>query len=418
MCGDIQSAVRERKVPMKFTQAQLETLQTPCFVFDQAELEANFCDFTQALRDAWSERAFVAYSVKTNPLPWIVSEARACGAYAEVVSDEEYACALECGYAPEHIVFNGPAKSRAWFEYAVMSGSIVNIDTRREVRWASELAQTHARPRVGIRVNIDLEQFCPGETIGGSEPGRFGFSYENGTAHQVVDELRSAGVQVCGLHMHVTTYGRTYEAYKILAHHAVRCVDEFNLHNSLSYIDMGGGYYGGGPQNAGRYEAYAEILAGELRRVCDPARVTLYVEPGGAVVCTPGYYVGRVIDTKDIGTRRFVVTELSRLNCDHEMKKTAYVHQLYTKKDILRSEQDICGFTCLESDRLCRLVNERELTEGDYIVFNYVGAYSISFTPDFFIKYPPAVYAYKDGAFMCLREIVIKQPPVIYRRLI
>ena len=51
---------------------------------------------------------------------------------------------------------------------------------------------------------------------------------------------------------------------------------------------MGGGYYGGGIQNAGRYEEYANIIAKTLSPVCDASKVTLFVEPGGAVVCTPG----------------------------------------------------------------------------------------------------------------------------------
>lgn len=47
-------------------------------------------------------------------------------------------------------------------------------------------------------------------------------------------------------------------------------------------------------------------------------------------MCTPGYYVGRVIDVKDIVDEHYVVTELSRINIDHEMKKTSYVHEMVT----------------------------------------------------------------------------------------
>ncbi len=54
----------------------LEKLETPCYIFDEEELARNFADFSSALREAWSERAYVAYSVKTNPLPWILDIAR------------------------------------------------------------------------------------------------------------------------------------------------------------------------------------------------------------------------------------------------------------------------------------------------------------------------------------------------------
>lgn len=118
-------------------------------------------------------------------------------------------------------------------------------------------------------------------------------------------------------------------------------------------------------KNAGRYEEYANIIAKTLSPVCDASKVTLFVEPGGAVVCTPGYYLGRVVDAKDVRGRRFVVTELSRLNIDHEMKKTAYAHVLYTSKTNSIDSQILCGFTCMESDRLCELTDEAELLEGD-----------------------------------------------------
>ena len=50
-------------------------LDTPCSVFDEPELRANFADFDRAIKDAWSTLARVAYSVKTNPLPWILEVA-------------------------------------------------------------------------------------------------------------------------------------------------------------------------------------------------------------------------------------------------------------------------------------------------------------------------------------------------------
>ena len=74
---------------------ELQDLETPCFVFDEPELKANFNDFRTALHEHWGPNANVGYSVKTNPFPWIVRTALDCGCMAEVVSDDEYALALE-----------------------------------------------------------------------------------------------------------------------------------------------------------------------------------------------------------------------------------------------------------------------------------------------------------------------------------
>lgn len=390
-----------------FSQEQLESLSTPCYIFDERELEDNFNSFGRALREAWGDNEHVCYSVKTNPFPWILKKAKECDCLAEVVSDDEYDLALTCGFDPCEIVFNGPVKGRRCFEHALSNGAIVNIDSKRELRWLEEIARESCVPvKVGVRVNIDLEKFCPGQTIGGDEPGRFGFSYEDGEVAAVLSRIKGMpGVVIAGLHMHVTTYGRTPYAYRVLASHAASVIAENDLAGSLEYVDMGGGYYGGGPQNEGRYEEYAAEMASELKTVCDPAAVELLVEPGGAVICTPGYYAGRVVDVKDVRGHRFVVSELSRLNIDHEMKKTSYPLVLFTERENAMPKQSLCGFTCMESDRLCILEDERELSEGDIILIRFAGAYSMSFTPGFFIEHAPAVYSYRDGAFELHRSL-------------
>lgn len=410
--------------------ALLEGLSTPCYLFDEEELSRNFSDFAAALRDAWSPRAFVAYSVKTNPFPWILEVAKRQGCLAEVVSDEEYARALACGYEPHEIVFNGPIKGRARFESALAGGSYVNIDSWREIAWLEERAGGISDPvSVGIRVNFDLESACPGETVTGAKGGRFGFCLENGELARAIDRIRALGegVSIAGIHMHVTTASRSLKVYEALSRTAVRVISEFAL--KPSFVDIGGGFYGGGPRNAGAYESYAQTIASVLREACDPTCTDLIVEPGGAVVCTPASYIGRVLDAKTTAYDRFVTCDLSRINIDHEMKKTSYAHVLHLNPRALRPDDDrlaaadapdaralearprlarqvLCGYTCMESDRLCVLEDAPRLDVGDFVEIRNAGAYSMSFTPEFFIRHAPAVYALGgDGAVREVRPL-------------
>ena len=424
-------------------------LDTPCFVFDEPELRANFDDFGAALRRAWSPLGRVAYSVKTNPLPWILQVAREQGCMAEVVSGDEFALALSCGFDPRDVIFNGPVKPRAWLEYALEAGSVVNLDSVRDVAWTITWAREHpGQAHVGVRVGVDVERWCPGETVTGQAGGRFGFCYENGEAARVIGGLRAAGVDVCGLHMHVTTRSRSQHVYQVLAEHAAAVIRTCGL--TPRFVDMGGGYYGGGKRNEGAYDAYAATMASVLREVVDPTTCALYVEPGGAVVCTPGRYVGRVVDAKDTTHGRFVTCELSRLNIDHEMKKTSHpIHLLDasgtyelvgvagknpglaadcdegtpearpgaenpgTAERRVLDNQVLCGFTCMESDRLCALHDAPELAVDDVLLIDFAGAYSMSFTPGFFIENAPAVYARDEtGACTLIRPLAAGQPPV------
>ena len=393
--------------------AEVDQLETPCFVLDAQVLGQNFVDFRHALEEKWSDKSHVAYSVKTNPFPWILSKARTAGCLAEVVSDEEFNLALAQGFAPCEIVFNGPIKSRDWLNFALNNGTYVNLDSRREIEWVKEYAAATSRlVKVGVRANIELEKYCPGETLFEEHHGRFGFSFEGGDFARVVDELRAfdeGDIVVSGLHMHATTRSRSNNVYRMLARYAARIVEECEL--SLDYVDIGGGFFGGGPLNVGAYEEYVFTIESELGKVCDPDKVELIVEPGGAVVCTPGYYVGRVVDVKDILDERYVVTELSRVNIDHEMKKTSYNLTLHAVSSDTHPSQILCGYTCMDSDRLCELVDAVELSPGDIVVVNNAGAYSMAFTPNMFIKCPPAVYI-KDGDIIEIeRQPSFVRPP-------
>ena len=394
---------------------EVKDLETPCFVFDEAELQANFRDFRSALHAQWGETANVGYSVKTNPFPWVVRTALSCGCLAEVVSDDEYALALDCGCEPGNVIFNGPVKGSDWLEFALDAGAVVNLDSQHDldVVRAYASAGSGKAPKVGVRVNIDLESFCPGETVTGEAGGRFGWSYENGDLACVIRLLRDMpNVEVAGLHMHVTTRSRSQRVYRVLAEHAARIVREFEIRPQ--FIDIGGGFFGGGPNNVGAYDEYARTIAEPLREVVDPASCALYVEPGGAVVCTPGYYVARVRDVKETPHGRFVTTDFSRINIDHEMKKTAYNLTFFTEgaaDEVPACSQVLCGYTCMESDRLCVLDDAPELAVGDMLVINFAGAYSMSFTPGFFIWHPPAVYARGADGMQLVRPLAHPVPP-------
>ena len=137
-----------------------EDLRTPCFLLDADELKANYRDFADALGKHFRAPR-VAYSVKTNAHPAVLSALREAGAAAEVVSDTEYRLARALGF--RDIIFNGPVKGAACFREALESGCIVNIDSKRELDWLRELS-VDGRYAVGLRVNVSLPELsfpCP-----------------------------------------------------------------------------------------------------------------------------------------------------------------------------------------------------------------------------------------------------------------
>ena len=116
----------------------MKDLQTPCFILDKEELEKSVKGYQDALKSNF-KRSIVGYSVKTNSVPACMKLAGEMGAYAEVVSHDEWELARLCGFDQQHIVYNGPMKSKETFLDAVEHGAIVNIEAKRELEWLKAL---------------------------------------------------------------------------------------------------------------------------------------------------------------------------------------------------------------------------------------------------------------------------------------
>ena len=407
---------------------KIEKLSTPCYVIHKDILQQGIALLKCALETNWN-RHIVGYSFKTNALPWALMQMKAAGFYAEVVSEDEYDLARYLGFS--HVIYNGPVKSRASFVDALQRGHIVNLDAERELDWLEESGLKEGK--VGLRVNFDLEALCPGETSSGEEGGRFGFSYETGALQRAMQRLDQAGIRLSGLHLHASSKTRSINIYRALARMAVRLKQEYDLHPD--YIDIGGGYFGG-MENKPAFPDYMQAVREELLAAYSPEETTLIVEPGTSLITPPIEYLATVVDCKDTHAGRFVVTNGSRSDVDPLHGKQSYFHDIrYGRADDneryiiagsgtpgeeaaegavgrqgiapaerkILAQQIICGYTCMENDRLFVLHDQPQLSPGDVIAFQKSGGYTMCLTP-LFIRYFPPVYVEEDGEYTCVRE--------------
>lgn len=376
-------------------------LETPYFLIDEKELNNNITSLKNALNTHWKNH-IIGYSFKTNSLPWLVDYFKNIGFYAEVVSDDEYQLASIVGYGEHKIIYNGPCKSKETFIDAIKNGCLVNIDSQRELHWLREL--DNRKIEIGIRVNFDLEKYCPNESAMGTEGGRFGFCYENGELKKVIDYIGTLNhVSIKGIHLHCSTKTRSLNIYRAIS--KVACEVKRTYELDLKYVDVGGGFYGG-LKDKPQFSEYIEVISSELSKEFDKKNTTLIVEPGTSLVSSPFNFITRVIDIKKTIANNFVVTDGSRINVDPLMNKSKYFFNVkYSneiKKEFLET-QVISGFTCMENDRLFILENHPQLSIGDIVAYEKVGAYTMCLSP-LFIKYYPAVYLKKDDNFYKISE--------------
>lgn len=363
---------------------------TPSYVLDLPVLEEQVAGFRRALDRHWPN-AILSYSFKTNSLPWLLSFMHRRGVWAEVVSDSEHELALAVGFSPDRIVFNGPVKGRDRLRQALLHGTVINLDSKREVRWAAELAAEESDRvlRAGLRVNWDLDVRCPGENTVAGTSSRFGFNAENGELGQAITTLESAGVHVTGLHMHRNSRTQSLEVFRAAAAVAAEVITSHQLR--LDWIDIGGGFFNS-PGGSPTFGQYVSAIRKELDGTIDVEQTRLIVEPGGSLIAVPLEFHAQVIDVKKIGGQRFVITDASRTDIDPQFRREKeFGLRLETASTESAPEQVVCGFTCMENDRLTVLKDAPLLGEGDRIVFERVGAYTMSYQSSF-IEFPPAVF--------------------------
>ncbi|HEY4495570.1 MAG TPA: diaminopimelate decarboxylase, partial [Candidatus Paceibacterota bacterium] len=97
---------------------------SPLLVFDESIIKTRYKEIKGAL-DILYPKNKIAYSVKTNYLPALISILKDAGALSEVVSGFEYWLVKKLGYRHEEIIYNGPDKSNESLEEALVGGAIV-----------------------------------------------------------------------------------------------------------------------------------------------------------------------------------------------------------------------------------------------------------------------------------------------------
>lgn len=374
-------------------------LKTPYYVIHKEELDNNFNKLKSAMWKYWGNYE-IGYSYKTNALPWVIKYFNNLGCMAEVVSEEEYELAKLIGVNKSGIIYNGPIKTKSSFAEAIENGCIVNIDSQREIDWLENVSIE--KRKVGIRVNFDIEKMCPGQSQCGQDGGRFGFCYENDEFKKAVEKINKRNASICGIHLHTSSKSRSVDIYKAICEMACKIQREYQF--DVEYVDVGGGFFGGLPTKP-QFDDYISCMSDILKSEFDKNKTKLIIEPGMSVIGAPVSYVTSVIDVKDTNYNRFVITDGSRTSIDPLMSKTTYFHS-YDYKDGKRNKCDkqiICGYTCMEHDRLFETKNDVELRCGDKIIYNKVGAYTMCLTP-LFIRYFPEVYVEDKNKYELIRK--------------
>lgn len=377
----------------------IDKFNTPCYVIDTKKFKCNCSCVMNAFTNQWGTNIIYGYSVKTNSHSGLMNIcSKDLGWYLETVSSKEYSYAITQGCKPKNIILNGPHKQELLIS-AISSNSIVNLDNLDEINFLCDYIETHdnfkaslENSRIGLRVNFDLEKICPNETTMGTEVSKFGLCYENGDLASAISMLLEKNIKICGLHMHTSTTTRSTKVFQALSEKATELVQQFNL--NLSYIDIGGGFFGGKTlPNKPTMSEYAHTICNTLKKVLDPEKVTLIIEPGASIIATSIEYLTKVVNCRSIRNKHIVTVNGTALHINPFLANRTSEYIVIRDNKILQltndgQEQIICGSTCMEKDRFFSTHSNPQLEKDDIIIFKDAGAYTMAFNSDFILDKP------------------------------
>jgi len=369
---------------------------TPFHMVDPDGVERDFTAMDKAWR-AWFPRFTLAYSYKSNPLAAFTRRLCSLGAVAEVVSGHELQIALDDGFAPQDILFDGPVKSPAETARAVALGVGLQIDSWAEAEHLAVAGrETGPAPRVCLRLAVPTES---------GRWSRFGLLPEE--APRVWRLLTDAGIAVRGVHLGVGTLVRGPETYRAAMRMWRATLSEWAAASAEPFtLNLGGGFppRRDTAEPAAPWRDFAEQVAEECRLIgLPPADVHVVIEPGRSLVEEHGVLVARVAVRK----RRAAGPDLLVLDAGTNLARTVksrahpirFVPADPPPADVppVTAEFDLYGNNCYEEDVFARGVRgPASLGPGDLVLVGCTGAYDMPFA-HVWVRPRPPVFAPTDG---------------------
>jgi len=371
------------------------------FILDSGRLRSNF----RSLRNAFLgfyPKVEIGYSYKTNYIPQVCRILQDEGAWAEVVSEMEYAAARRIGTLCDRIIFNGPYKAEWAFREAAHGGALLNLDSTRDLellRGVSNSASLETQIQVVLRTNFSIDHNI----------SRFGFDVDSAEFTEALNILRNLpNVHLSGLHCHFPN--RDLDSFRKRAEGLVELCKDVFPDKPPKLLNIGGGFYSDLPESLRRtttampatFTDYGFVVGQILSKAFpDPSSSPiLFLEPGTALVADAMNFYTQVVSTKSIRGHHFATVAGSIFDISPNAKTRSLPVTPILNPQVLREPARafaVAGFTCIEGDILTDSLTA-PLKTGDVLVYGNVGSYSVVMRPPFILPSHPVLMARADGA--------------------
>ncbi|GLC37285.1 Mitochondrial 2-oxoadipate and 2-oxoglutarate transporter [Pleodorina starrii] len=372
------------------------------YVVDLANVQRMFKAWRAAM-----PRVVPFYAVKCNPEPGILKLLVAMGAGFDCASKGELEMMLRMGVPQSRIIFAHPCKRPSDIRYARDHGiQYTTFDTISELH---KIAQMNPDFKCVLRIRAD----DPDARV----PLGLKYGAEVSEAPVLLRTAKELGLQVVGVSFHVGSACQNLSTFTGAIENARKVFDEAHvLGFNMELLDIGGGF-------TGHFDEMGNVMFGEIANTINTSLAAYFPpEMGVRVIAEPGRYFAETSST----LLTPVYGQRDRVAQDGSVKKDYWLTDglygsfnciLYDGQNpaykVVRSPllpepadnstytSTLWGPTCDSADCVYKDVSLPVLRNGDWLMWNNAGAYTVAGACDFNgIEFttPGKLYVWSDVA--------------------
>ena len=351
-----------------------DEIDTPVYVYSAATLRRHARVLKAALDGL--DDPLIAYAVKANPNPAVLSLLAREGLGADIVSIGEYRAARAAGIDPKGILFSGVGKTAEEMAEALSGGlKQFNLESIEEAHTLSITACAMGKVApVGLRINPDVEAGTHAKITTGTSDNKFGIAAADAVAS--FRQLRELpGIKVTGVTVHIGSQLTSLAPLEAAFRRLGTLIAELRAEGfALEMADLGGGLgvpYGPGQPDPPTPAQYGDMVG----RVTKDWNIRLAFEPGRLISGNAGVLLTRVVRVKPGATHPWLIVDAAMNDLMRPALYDAYHHVEAVRPSGRRTIAHVVGPVCESGDTFAMAREMDAVGEGELIIFRTAGAY-------------------------------------------
>jgi diaminopimelate decarboxylase len=358
--------------------------KTPVAIYFKDRIIQNIDSIKKQFKEFQKKEFF--YAMKANAQPKILKIIKDAGMGVEVMSEFELKLALEVGFNPEKIIFNGPAKTDQALKLAVNKKiKCIIIDSLSETK---KLVKLDKKLLVMVRCHPNLPKLI-NKKLFVPEYSKLGLSLKEKEIWAVLETIKESKLTLNGFSFNIAARQRNFNLHSQALESILGFYNKLDnkTKNKIKIIDIGGGF------DSPLFIKDNFKFKKEIINFFKDKKIKLFVEPGRSITNDAGIVLTKIITAKNTGNKNYLFVDIAT-NYLIPLPLSYYVidSQKKYKKQGYSIVDGICSTVGVINDKCILSISK----ENEILLIINCGAYTFNMHEHFYETRPTIILLDKD----------------------